>query len=85
LGKGKIQKQAIDEVLSLPKDDPLRNLVLELIASWTTRTEKLENRRRVKEVLPNKPNSIFLKPNQGRHQPQPTFSLILITYLRKKR
>jgi Domain of unknown function (DUF4351) len=43
LGKGKIQKQAIDEVLALPKDDPLRNLALELIASWTIRTEKLED------------------------------------------
>jgi Domain of unknown function (DUF4351) len=43
LGKGKIQKQAIDEVLALPKEDPLRNLALELIASWTIRTEKLED------------------------------------------
>jgi hypothetical protein len=43
LGKGKIQKQAIDEVLALPKDDPLRNLALELIASWKIRTEKLED------------------------------------------
>jgi hypothetical protein len=43
LGKGKIQKQAIDEVLALPKDDPLRNLALELIASWKIRTEKLKD------------------------------------------
>jgi Domain of unknown function (DUF4351) len=40
LGKGKIQKRAIDEVLALPKDDPLRNLALELVASWTIRTEQ---------------------------------------------
>jgi hypothetical protein len=40
LGKGKIQKKAIDEVLALPKDDPLRNLALELVASWTIRTEQ---------------------------------------------
>jgi hypothetical protein len=40
LGKGKIQKQAIDEVLALPKEDPLRNLALELITSWQIRTEK---------------------------------------------
>jgi flagellar biosynthesis/type III secretory pathway protein FliH len=32
--------QAIDEVLALPKDDPLRNLALELITSWQIRTEK---------------------------------------------
>jgi hypothetical protein len=40
LGKGKIQKKAIDEVLALPIDDPLRNLALELVASWTIRTEQ---------------------------------------------
>jgi hypothetical protein len=40
LGKGKIQKKAIDEVLALPKEDPLRNLALELVASWTIRTEQ---------------------------------------------
>jgi Domain of unknown function (DUF4351) len=40
LGRGKIQKKAIDEVLALPKDDPLRNLALELITSWQIRTEK---------------------------------------------
>ncbi len=40
LGRGKIQKKAIDEVLALPKDDPLRNLALELVASWTIRTEQ---------------------------------------------
>jgi hypothetical protein len=40
LGKGKIQKRAVDEVLALPKDDPLRNLALDLVASWTIRTEQ---------------------------------------------
>jgi predicted transposase YdaD len=40
LGRGKIQKKAIDEVLALPKDDPLRNLALELVSSWTIRTEQ---------------------------------------------
>jgi hypothetical protein len=40
IGKGKIQKRAIDEVLALPKDDPLRNLALELVASWAIRTEQ---------------------------------------------
>jgi hypothetical protein len=40
LGKGKTQKRAVDEVLALPKDDPLRNLALELVASWTIRTEQ---------------------------------------------
>ncbi len=32
--------RAIDEVLALPKDDPLRNLALELVASWAIRTEQ---------------------------------------------
>jgi Domain of unknown function (DUF4351) len=40
LGRDKIQRQAIAEVLALSKDDPLRNLALELVASWTIRTEQ---------------------------------------------
>ncbi len=34
LGKGATQRQAIDELLALPKEHPLRNNVLELLANW---------------------------------------------------
>jgi Domain of unknown function (DUF4351) len=51
LGKGKIQKpqganyvsQAIDEVLALPIDDPLRNLALKLINQWRIRVEQSQD------------------------------------------
>lgn len=41
LGRGKIQQQAIEEVLALPKETPLRNLALQLINAWKIRTEQL--------------------------------------------
>jgi len=34
LGKGATQRQAIDELLALSKEHPLRNNVLELLANW---------------------------------------------------
>jgi hypothetical protein len=34
LGRGKVQNQAILEVLSLPVDDPVRTRTLQLLASW---------------------------------------------------
>ena len=34
LGKGKVQGQAISEILALPKDEPLRSIALQLLANW---------------------------------------------------
>jgi hypothetical protein len=43
LGRGKIQKRAIDEVLALPIDDPMRNLALKLINQWRIRVEQSQD------------------------------------------
>jgi hypothetical protein len=43
LGKGKIQKRAIDEVLALPIDDPMRNLALKLINQWRISVEQSQD------------------------------------------
>jgi len=43
LGRGKIQKRAIDEVLALPIDDPMRNLALKLINQWRIRVEQTQD------------------------------------------
>jgi hypothetical protein len=43
LGRGKIQTQAIDEVLALPIDDPMRNLALKLINQWRIRVERSQD------------------------------------------
>ncbi len=43
LGRGKIQTQAIDEVLALPIDDPMRNLALKLINQWRIRVEQSQD------------------------------------------
>jgi Domain of unknown function (DUF4351) len=43
LGRGKVQKQAIAEVLAIPNDDSLRNLALKLINAWKIRTEQLQD------------------------------------------
>jgi Domain of unknown function (DUF4351) len=43
LGRGKIQKRAIDEVLVLPIDDPMRNLALKLINQWRIRVEQSQD------------------------------------------
>jgi Domain of unknown function (DUF4351) len=39
LGRGKVQSQAIVEVLSLPIDDPARTRTLQLLASWKNTLE----------------------------------------------
>jgi Domain of unknown function (DUF4351) len=43
LGRGEIQKRAIDEVLALPIDDPMRNLALKLINQWRIRVEQTQD------------------------------------------
>jgi len=40
LGRGQVQQQAIEEVLALDEDDPLRELALRLLASWRIRTQQ---------------------------------------------
>jgi hypothetical protein len=42
LGRGRVQRQAIEEVLALEEDDPLRELALRLLASWRIRTQQQE-------------------------------------------
>lgn len=39
LGKGTVQKQAIEELTALPKGNPLRSNVLELLTNWTMNIE----------------------------------------------
>jgi len=43
LGKGATQQQAIDEITSFPKENVLRNRVLELLFLWHIRIETNEN------------------------------------------
>ncbi|WP_143162101.1 hypothetical protein [Phormidesmis priestleyi] len=44
LGRGKIQQQAVEEILSLPNDDPRRFQTLNLLITWriTMRVEDLD-------------------------------------------
>ncbi|MEB3295710.1 MAG: hypothetical protein VKJ24_21380 [Synechococcales bacterium] len=39
LGRGETQRQAIEEVLSLPETAPQRNVILQLVASWKVRMD----------------------------------------------
>jgi len=43
LGKGATQEQAIDELIALPPEHPLRSNVLELISTWRVNLESKEN------------------------------------------
>lgn len=43
LGKGKTQQQAINELVALPRNHPLRSDTLELLASWRITIESSEN------------------------------------------
>ena len=43
LGKGKTQQQAIDELVALPKNHPLRSNTLELLANWRITIESSES------------------------------------------
>lgn len=43
LGKGAIQQQAIEELIALPQEHPLRSNILELISSWRVTLETKEN------------------------------------------
>ena len=43
LGKGKVQKQAIDELTALPKDNPLRTTTLELMYSLQANLQATQN------------------------------------------
>ncbi len=42
LGRGRVQQQAIGEVLDLARDEPLRIMVLRLLANWKIRLEQTE-------------------------------------------
>lgn len=43
LGKGVTQQQAIDELMTLPKENPLRSNALELLANWRFNLQTSEN------------------------------------------
>ncbi|MBD1806659.1 hypothetical protein H6F98_14510 [Microcoleus sp. FACHB-SPT15] len=43
LGRGAVQKQAVDELVALPKEHPLRRNILELLANWRINVEGSEN------------------------------------------
>jgi hypothetical protein len=43
LGRGKIQQQAVNELVALPKDNPLRRYLLEILASWRINVELSQN------------------------------------------
>lgn len=43
LGKGKTQQQAISELIALPRGNPVRTNVLDLISSWRITLESREN------------------------------------------
>ena len=43
LGKGGTQQQAIDELLALPKENPFRRNILEILANWRINVNESEN------------------------------------------
>jgi hypothetical protein len=54
LGKGSTQKQAVEELVELPQETPLRSNLLELLANWRKNLELRDNKTREdQEVIMN--------------------------------
>ena len=54
LGKGTTQRQAIEELMALPREQPLRSNALDLLASWRVNLEASDNlNQEDREVIMN--------------------------------
>jgi hypothetical protein len=68
LGRGRVQQQAIQEVLALEEDDPLRELALRLLTSWRIRTQQQEQLSAEEQELMMNLSSAYLEWEQKTRQ-----------------
>ncbi|MBW4698916.1 MAG: DUF4351 domain-containing protein [Aphanocapsa lilacina HA4352-LM1] len=68
LGRGRVQQQAIEEVLALEEADPLRELALRLLASWRIRTQQQAQLSAEEQELMMNLSSAYLEWEQKTRQ-----------------
>jgi hypothetical protein len=68
LGRGQVQQQAIEEVLALVENDPLRELALRLLTSWKIRAQQQEQLSAEEQELIMNLSSAYLEWEQKTRQ-----------------
>jgi hypothetical protein len=68
LGRGRVQQQAIEEVLALDENDPLRELALRLLTSWKIRAQQEEELSAEEQELLMNLSSAYLEWEQKTRQ-----------------